>query len=90
MAGSEPPWWLAVSDNAALQRGRQLQLVEAEHRQRQHDEDQGEAAEHPGVLQRSRQQRAGQAGGDADQRVGDGHAQHIGQRQHKGAQWLTA
>jgi hypothetical protein len=62
----------------ALQRGRQLQFVEAEHRQRQDDEDQREGAEHPGVLQGRREQRAAEPGGDADRRVGQRHAQHVG------------
>ena len=39
----------------ALQRSRQLQFVEAEHRQRQYDEHQREAAQYPDILQRRRE-----------------------------------
>ena len=69
----------------ALQEGRQLQFIEAEHRERQHDEDQCKTTQHPGVLQRGREQGAGHAGGDAGGGVGERHAEHVGQREQEGA-----
>ncbi len=65
----------------ALQRRRQLQFVEAEHREGKYDEDQRETAEHPGVLQGCREQRSGQPGGDAGGGVGHRHAENVGERQ---------
>jgi hypothetical protein len=73
-----------------LQEGRQLQFVEAEHRQRQENEDAGEGAENPGILQRRRQQRAGEAGGDPGSGVGCRHPQHVGQRQQEAARMRDA
>ncbi len=62
----------------ALQCRRHLQFIEAEHRQREHDEDQRKAAQHPGILQRGGEQRAGESRGNPHRGVCDGHAQHIG------------
>ena len=81
--GQRPSLAVGCVGHPALQRCRKLQLVEAEHGKRQHDEDQREAAQHPGILQCSRQQRTRKPGGDTHGGIGDRHAQHIGQRQHE-------
>ena len=62
----------------AGERRRQLQLVDAEHRQRQRHQAEREGAEHPRVLQGRGEALAGQAGGDAERGVDDGHAERVG------------
>ena len=67
----------------ALHSTRHLQLVDAEHRQRQRCKQQREAAQHPGVLQRGGQALAHQPGQQAEAGVDERHAQRIGQRQRE-------
>ena len=63
--------------DARGQRLRQLQLVDAEHRQRQGDQADREGTQHPGVLQRRREAFAGEPGGDAKRGIDDRHAEGI-------------
>ena len=69
-----------------MQKARQAQVVEAEHRQRENHEDQRKAAEHPRVLQRRGEQRARERCGDARRSVGNRHSQHVGQRKRERTQ----
>ena len=62
-----------------------MQLVEAEHREGEHDEHQRKTAQHPGILQGGGKQRPGHAGRDAGGGIGDRHAQHVGQREGEAA-----
>ncbi len=64
---------------------RQLQFIQAEHRQRQRHHQRGEQRQYPGRLQRRREPFADQPGGDADRGVDHRHAEHIGQRHDEGA-----
>ena len=68
------------------QKSRQLQLVKSEHRQREHDENKGECAQHPGVLQRRGEQCPRQGGSHARAGVCHRHAEHVGKREEERAQ----
>jgi hypothetical protein len=70
---------------SGLQRRRQLQVVDAEHRQRHPGDQQAERAQHPRVLQRRRQPFASQARSNAKQGVDNRHAERIRNRQDQPA-----
>jgi len=57
-----------------MQEAGKPKLEKAEHRQRQHDEDQRKCAQYPGILQRCCEQAAGPCGRHARNGVGQGHA----------------
>jgi hypothetical protein len=67
----------------ALQRHRELQLVEAKHGEGEGDEHRGESAQHPWVLQCHREHHPGQPGRDPRHRVGHRHAEHVGGREQE-------
>ena len=69
-----------------VQKARQTQIVQAEHRQRENHEDERKAAQHPCVLQRRGDQRARERCGDARRSVGDRHSQHVRQRKRERTQ----
>ena len=64
-------------DNAPVQADGRLQLVDAEHRQRQRNEHEREYAEHPRRLQPRREALAGEAGGDTERGVDQRHAERV-------------
>jgi hypothetical protein len=68
-----------------MQEAGKLQLVEAEHRQRQQHEDQGKGAEDPDVLQSGRQQHSREGRRDPRRGVGERHAQDVGDRKQERA-----
>ncbi len=75
---------------AITQHGRQLQLEQAEHRQREKDEQRSETAEQPGLLQRRLQVGAEQCGKHAERRIHQRHADHITAGQGEPAPWRGA
>ena len=77
---------LAVADlgELALDGGRHLQLIEAEHGEGEGDENQGKGADDPRILEPGLNVFPRQAHQHADDGVGERHRQYIHQRQHKG------
>jgi hypothetical protein len=72
--------------DTTLERARQLEFIKTEHGQGQQHEHQGAEAQCPRILQGCAQHQTGQAGGDAQQRISQCHAQRIGERQVEGMQ----
>ena len=68
-----------------LQRRRQLDGEQIEHGQREHHHQRAGAQHHRRLLQPYRQQRAGEAGDDADHGVSQRQALHIGEGQQETA-----
>lgn len=68
-----------------MQRRGQLQGIEAEHRQRQRDEQRRQADQHVRVLQRRLELQAGGGHHQPEQGIGQRHALHVNHRQRQNA-----
>ena len=70
---------------ARLERRRDLEVEQAEHREREHHEQRGEGDDDPGLLEERLGLLAGGREGGAGDRVGQGHAEHVDHRQQERA-----
>ena len=77
-------WRLLTFGQPRLDRRRHLHGEQAEHRQRQRHEQCREQRQHPPLLEQRLHLLAGRCGRKACHGVGEGHAQHIAQREREG------